>query len=376
MSFSMESLTTGWTTNLLFAVLIGGAGVALLLFAVMTKNPLLASLGSLGSNHGTEEHAIATEKNTKQGILKHDKYSFVVGVVNVFLTGYVLGAAPTTFYLWHTPKAILLIADRWWTFYQSGQHFLLADFCYWANFLCLFYCWVAPHNTTLFEIVFLTTNGPVAWAVLAFGQSLIFHSRPHMTSVFIHVSPMLLSHGLRFYKTESFTVCDNFPTCDVPSMTLLYNALVYFYLPWIVLYYFLIFLVLGKHIKVHGLQTLYDRVTTKGPIAPLLKSIHARRLVKKAVYMLIHLVFGIFTMTIATAFWHFYQLHFAFMAVICTASAWNASNFYFTVFTAKYLQQLEEQAKQKSGTTEEEEGGEGEKETPAAKKEAGESAKS
>jgi hypothetical protein len=159
-------------------------------------------------------------------------------------------------------------------------------------------------------------------------------------------------------------------------MTLLYNALVYFYLPWIVLYYFLIFLVLGKHIKVHGLQTLYDRVTTKGPIAPLLKSIHARRLVKKAVYMLIHLVFGIFTMTIATAFWHFYQLHFAFMAVICTASAWNASNFYFTVFTAKYLQQLEEQAKQKSGTTEEEEGGEGEKETPAAKKEAGESAKS
>jgi hypothetical protein len=357
-TFSVDSLITGWTVNLICAVLLGVAGVALLLYAVLTKDKTLAALGQLGSNQGTEEHALETSKDTKKGILKHDQFSFVVGVVNVFLTGYVLGLAPTNFYLWHTPKAILLVGDRWWTFYKGGKHFLLADFCYWANLLCLCYCWIYPHNTTLFQIIFLTANGPVAWSVLAFGQSLIFHSRPHMTSVFIHVSPMLLSHGLRFFQTDAFTVCEDFPKCDVGSTTLLYTALAYFYLPWIMLYYVLIFLVLGKHIKVHGLQTLYDRVTTKGPIAPLLRSIKARRLVKKAVYMGIHLAFGIFTMTIATAFWHFYLLHVAFITVICTASVWNASNFYFTVFTAKYLQQLEEQAREKGGNVDDEEGGE------------------
>lgn len=32
----------------------------------------------------------------------------------------------------------------------------------------------------------------------AFAQSLVLHSLQHMTSVFIHTSPMLLTLGLRF----------------------------------------------------------------------------------------------------------------------------------------------------------------------------------
>ena len=39
----------------------------------------------------------------------------------------------------------------------------------------------------------------VAWSVLAFNHSMIFHSFPHVTSAVVHLSPMILSYGLRWH---------------------------------------------------------------------------------------------------------------------------------------------------------------------------------
>ena len=53
----------------------------------------------------------------------------------------------------------------------------------------------------------MVSNGPLAWAVLAFNNSLIFHSAQHMVSAFIHISPMLLSYCLRWHPGEEVVVC-------------------------------------------------------------------------------------------------------------------------------------------------------------------------
>ena len=45
------------------------------------------------------------------------------------------------------------------------------------------------------------------------------------------------------------------------------NALTFFYVPWMVLYYTWVFLVMGKHIKEKGFKTLYDRCVNKWPFA-------------------------------------------------------------------------------------------------------------
>jgi hypothetical protein len=92
-----------------------------------------------------------------------ERVSFTVGVVNTCLTTYFLGAAPTLFYLWYTPKAIVLTTMRWLDFRAKKQHYLLYDFCYWANGATLLYLWVFPHSSSLFQIVFLCANGPLAW---------------------------------------------------------------------------------------------------------------------------------------------------------------------------------------------------------------------
>ncbi len=39
------------------------------------------------------------------------------------------------------------------------------------------------------------------------------------------------------------------------------HGVLYFYLPWVVLYYLWVFLFCAEHIKKKGFSTLYDRVT-------------------------------------------------------------------------------------------------------------------
>ena len=248
----------------------------------------------------------------------HDQICFTVGVVNVALTTYLIGAVPQFFYLWHTPKAVLLTGLRWWTFKQEGKHFLLLDFCYCANALTLVYLFAFPSSPALFQIVFLVSNGPLAWAVLTFTQSLVFHSYPHMTSVFIHVSPMLLTHALRWCNraTHEFAICaPGALSCSgVSPLAMLWRAFAYFYLPWVGLYYVVTFLVLGDYLRSHKYQTLYDRVVSAGPASKMLKLGNRltgaqHELAKKAVYMLSHVIFGAVTMSLGALFWKSFVAH-------------------------------------------------------------------
>ncbi len=148
---------------------------------------------------------------------RSERMAFTIGIVNIVLSSYLLGAFPTLYYLWYTPKAVLLIGLRWLNFRKRGTHYLLFDFCYFANGLLLFYLWFAPHNHELFLIVFTVANGPLAWSILAFNQSLVLHNWQQITSVFIHTSPGCLSLGLRWYAS-SFSVCSDWPACSDVSI--------------------------------------------------------------------------------------------------------------------------------------------------------------
>lgn len=288
------------------------------------------------------------EIKTEQKMLLADKITFTVSVINTMITPYVLGAAPAQFYILYSPKAILLTIQRYRDFVKTKKQWLLMDFCYWANGLVLFYIWCRPTDPVLFQVVFMVSNGPLAWSMLAFSHSMIFHSYPHITSVFIHASPMLLTFGLRWHGQagdDGFVVCSaedaGVPTladyvpgsvCDVPTMTLLWQALANFYIPWIVGYYFFIFVVLGKYIKQRGFQTLYDRVTEKGPLKPLLSALtkmHVHGLIKRLVYLVCHLGFGVLTMLMASIYWRTFWGHLAFIAIIVSSTAWNGATHYF-----------------------------------------------
>ena len=78
-------------------------------------------------------------------------------------------------------------------------------------------------------------------------------------SVHIHIAPMLLTYGLRWYESDRFVVCDDFPTCaDVNPLHMLLEAETKFYLLWIVGYYVFIFLFLGKTCFVFWIDLIFS----------------------------------------------------------------------------------------------------------------------
>ena len=125
--------------DVLFAfglTLIGFFPAIAVVWAVLSRSKTVAALAQLGGLQGRElaqeqfEHA---KGSMSQAVRKQDQASFTLGVMNVAITTYLLGAVPRYFYLWHTPKVVFLISFRWYTFRQEGKHYLLYDFCYWAN---------------------------------------------------------------------------------------------------------------------------------------------------------------------------------------------------------------------------------------------------
>ena len=159
----------------------------------------------------------------------------------------ILGAFPHLYHLWYTPKAVTLVGLRWWDFRAQKKHYLLFDFCYFANLVLLLFVWHRPQDPQLFQSVFMLANGPLAWATVAFNHSLIFHSYPHITSLFIHISPLLLTYGLRWSDpTPAFAVCPE-GGCNAVSVAELSGRGIWpFYIAWIVIYYIWIFWALRR----------------------------------------------------------------------------------------------------------------------------------
>lgn len=89
-------------------------------------------------------------------------------------------------------------------YYRHIQyHYFLFDLCYFVNVLCLVYIWVFPTSQLLFMSIFALSNGPLAWAIVAWRNSMVFHSVDKITSILIHLGPPILCASLRHVSKET-----------------------------------------------------------------------------------------------------------------------------------------------------------------------------
>eukprot|EP00293_Proteomonas_sulcata_P007630 CAMPEP_0184291346 /NCGR_PEP_ID=MMETSP1049-20130417/3395_1 /TAXON_ID=77928 /ORGANISM="Proteomonas sulcata, Strain CCMP704" /LENGTH=248 /DNA_ID=CAMNT_0026598779 /DNA_START=563 /DNA_END=1310 /DNA_ORIENTATION=- len=210
----------------------------------------------------------------------------------------------------------------------------------------MWYVLGAPTSGKWFQVLFLAANGPLAWSILAFSQSLVLHSPQHMISVFIHTSPMMLTLCLRWSPSD-FVVETTEPGDD-SVLAMMTRGVLWFYLPWVVFYYLWVFVAMADRVKSRGYQTLFDRVTGMAVGKPLtaVKDSTEHQLLRKAIYLAAHLCFGITSMYFACLMYHSQWAHWSFALCICSASAWNGASFYGKVWAAKYASQVMEQAAQ------------------------------
>ena len=119
-----------------------------------------------------------------------DKILFVIGVLLLIMTTYMVGRYPNdNYYTFHCVAVISLVIFRFYNYKSKGWHYYLFDFCYFANTLMLIFLLGLPKNDILFKVFFIYANGPFGLAIPAFKNSMIFHKIDNLISCAIHLIP-------------------------------------------------------------------------------------------------------------------------------------------------------------------------------------------
>lgn len=114
-------------------------------------------------------------------VTAREKVSFIAGVLNIFISGYLVGAQPAYFYWWYTAQLCYFMPIRWYSYHKTGYHYFLADLCYFVNLLTMLTVWVAPQSKRLFISTYCLAYGNNAVAIAMWRNSMVFHSLDKVT---------------------------------------------------------------------------------------------------------------------------------------------------------------------------------------------------
>lgn len=285
-------------------------------------------------------------KSTPKRVLLRDKISFVLGTAHLWLGAYWLGCCRHTFYKLYSIKAIVLFSARFFLYKYQKMHYYFFDFCYFANALLLFFLWVMPTSSFLLKVSFAYNTGILAWSIVAFRNSLVFHSLDKVTSLFLHYYPMVVSWTLRWYPD-----CNRHGTCEdnekkwekASSLELILYPLP-LYLCWATMYYLKIFVFSEKRIQQRGYATLFKYMTSNKKTAFAKFMLRFPRHYQPIVFLGIHLSFCLVCLVLGVFCWNSYWVHTILISGLSCVSVWNGANFYFEVFANKYVQSVRAKA--------------------------------
>lgn len=85
-------------------------------------------------------------------------------------------------------------------YHRQHYHYFMIDFCYFSNYLLLFYLFFYPSSPHLFILNLANSMGPLLWAIVTWRNSLVFHDIDKITSVFIHIFPVIGTYCFLFKK--------------------------------------------------------------------------------------------------------------------------------------------------------------------------------
>lgn len=276
------------------------------------------------------------QSSETKAVVLREKISFVLGAANIFLTAMFLSMGAQAMAYWYTLKFVAFISIRAVLYRRKSQHYFLFDFCYFANACLLVYIWLLPHSPTLFSVCFLFANGPLAWAVPLWKNSLVFHSLDKLTSCFIHISPAFVTwaflwngNGQAWLRDGGYQVCsfDDAGCSPVAGRTLLIAFGLYCL--WQALYLVRVEVIGARKVKERDYMTSKVYMSKKGVLGLIVRRFPALKPYETAVFVGIQLVYTLATCSL-TPLWYMHSwLHTTLITVVCLWSAWNGASFYF-----------------------------------------------
>lgn len=124
---------------------------------------------------------LGTRWNDTKSVTAREKLSFIAGVLNIFISGYLIGAHSELFYLWFTVQLCYFMPIRYYSYRKRGYHYFLADLCYFVNLMLMLTIWVAPQSKKLFISTYCLAYGNNAVAIAMWRNSMVFHSLDKVT---------------------------------------------------------------------------------------------------------------------------------------------------------------------------------------------------
>ncbi|KAI5808772.1 hypothetical protein DFH27DRAFT_598380 [Peziza echinospora] len=285
--------------------------------------------------------------NDTRAISAREKISFVVGVSNIFITGFLVGGYPDWIHIWYSLQLVYFMPIRYYSYHKMGYHYFLADLCYFVNVLLLLSIWVFPNSRRLFISTYCLAYGNNAWAIAMWRNSLVFHSLDKVTSLFIHIMPPLVLHSMVHQLDPAF-LTTRFPAVarvkGVEKYGLL-DMILYATIPyalWQISYHFLITVRRAAQIKA-GRPTSFTwlrKSYAKTWLGKLVLRLPEK--LQEVAFMLIQYLYALLTM-LPCIFW-FYNRKVSGIFITCLGlwSVYNGATYYIDVFGKRFQKELEQ----------------------------------
>lgn len=307
--------------------------------------------------------------NDPKGVTTREKLSFISSVLNIFISGYLVGAFPEFFHYWYTAQLLYFFPIRFYTYRKRGYHYFLADLCYFVNLLLLISIWAFPNSKRLFISTYCLAFGNNAVAIAMWRNALVFHSLDKVTryvlyshnfrtdtkqfySLFIHIMPCVTLHCLVHLIPESFQA-SRFPAIhsiktslpDTPEHYTLSGMMIWATFPyavWQLSYHFLITvrrreqIAAGRPTSFTWLRKSYAPTWLGKLVLSLPESL------QEPAFMGIQYCYALLTM-VPAPLWFWSRVASAlFLFAIFTISIHSGATYYISFFGKRYLKELEQ----------------------------------
>lgn len=300
----------------------------------------------------TSVDKLGKQWNDTKVITLREKVSFICGVLNIFITGYLIGAYPEYMHLWYSVQILYFMPIRFYTYHKRGMHYFLADLCYFVNFLLMGSLWLFPGSKRLFIAAYCLAFGNNAVAIIMWRNSLVFHSFDKVTSLFIHIMPCATLHCIvHLYEPEhllqrfpaAYTIKHSPPGSPTAYANVL-SMLVWSTLPYAIwqLCYYLFITVRRREKIAAGRPTSFTwlkRSYSKAWIGKFVLSLPES--LQEPVFMLIQYSYAVLTMLPCPLWFYSRWASAGFMMVVFVWSIYNGSTFYIDVFGKRFQKELE-----------------------------------
>lgn len=290
--------------------------------------------------------------NDTKSITMREKISFIFGVMNIFVSGYLIGGWAEWFHLWYTAQVLYFMPIRFYTYHKRGYHYFLADLCYFVNFLLMLSIWVFPSSKRLFTAVYCLAFGNNAVAIIMWRNSLVFHSFDKVTSLFIHIMPCATLHcivhlvdpELQRVRFPAIWTIKTSPPGSATAYANVFSMLAWSTIPyafWQLSYYFFITvrrrekIAAGRPTSFTWLRRSYSKVWIGKLVLSLPDAL------QEPAFMLIQYTYAVLTMLPCSLWFYSRWASSLFLIVVFTWSVYNGSTYYIDVFGKRFQKELE-----------------------------------